>query len=94
VWTPNTIVSTPPTADSVYAEFRSGQSQSFAFKYSSVNGIGYLTSVYGIINSGLSGTGACFYQYYAPASTLYLYNDAGTAAAGTLTPGAVGSVQQ
>ncbi len=82
-----TPVPTPPTADSVSPASGAGTSQVFTFKYSSANGFGYLSSVYSLINGPINAGGGC-YIYYLPASNaLYLYNDAGTAATGPLTPG-------
>ena len=92
-WTTSTaIVTNRPTADSVSPRSGSGTSQTFTFKYSSANGSSYLTGVFGLINSGISGAGGCFFQYYAPGNTLYLYDNAGAGVVGSLTPGAAASV--
>ena len=91
-WTPNTPVNTPPTADSVSPASGNGPSQTFTFKYSSVNGYGYLGRVFGVLNSSLTAANACFFQYYSPSNTLYLYNNDGSTIAGTLTPGQSGTI--
>lgn len=93
-WTPSTPVSTAtgPTADSVTPNAGSGASQTFTFKYSSPSGYGYLTGLYGVINNGLNGAGACYFEYYTPNKTLYLVNDAGTAFSATVTPGSASSI--
>ncbi len=81
-----------PTVDSVTPASGSGATQTFSFKYSSVGGSTFLNAAYGMINSSLSGAGGCFFNYYQPGNTLYLYNDAGTGVSGTLTPGAATSI--
>ena len=91
-WRSSTPVSTPPTADSVSPTSGTGTSQVFTFKYSSVNGSGYLSSVYNLINSSINAAGGC-YVYYVPSSNaLYLYNDAGSSVTGPLTPGSGGTL--
>jgi len=87
-WNINTPVATPPTADSVSPSSGFGTSQSFTFKYSSVNGYSYLNRVYGLVNTSTSGASACYLQYDLVANVLYLESDSGTAFVGGLTPGA------
>ncbi|MDQ2944409.1 MAG: beta-propeller fold lactonase family protein [Acidobacteriota bacterium] len=89
-WTTGTTQ--PPTADSVTPNVVSGTSQNATFKYSSANGFGYLTVASLLINSGLSGYGACF-VYYSPSNNgIYLYNDLGSGVAGPLSPGSAGTL--
>ena len=91
-WNSRTPLSTPPTADSVSPAAGAGGSQVFTFKYSSVNGSGYLSTVYSLINGALSAAGGC-YVYYVPASNaLFLYNDTGSSVTGPLTPGSGGTL--
>jgi hypothetical protein len=91
-WDSSAVVNTPPTADSVSPASGAGNSQTFTFRYSSVNNSGYLSTVYGLINGSLSVTNGCW-VYYVPASNaLYLYNDAGSSASGPLTPGSGGTL--
>jgi hypothetical protein len=89
-WTGSAPLSTPPTADSVSPSAGRGASQTFTFKYSSVNGSSYLSTVYGLINGAISGAGGCFVYYVPATNALYLYNDAGSSAAGPLAPGSAG----
>jgi hypothetical protein len=84
--------SIPPTADSVTPAGGAGTSQSFTFKYSSVNTYGYLNTMYGLINTTLSNTSACSMQYRQAGNLLYLYNDAGTALLGPMTLGVAGTL--
>jgi hypothetical protein len=87
-WTGSAPLSTPPTADSVSPSAGRGVSQTFTFKYSSVNGSSYLSTVYGLIN----GAGGCFVYYVPATNALYLYNDAGSSATGPLAPGSGGTL--
>ena len=91
-WNSGTPVNTPPTADSVSPSSGAGSSQVFTFRYSSVNGNGYLRNVYALINGSLSGANGCYVYYVAASNALYLYNDAGSAVAGPLTPGSGGTL--
>ncbi len=91
-WNSSTPVSTPPTADSVSPSAGIGANQIFTFKYSSVNGSGYLSTVYSLINGSLSGAGGCYVYYVASSNALYLYNDAGSSVTGPLTPGSGGTL--
>jgi hypothetical protein len=88
----NIMAATPPTPDSVTPNTGSGTSQSFTFKYSSVNGYNYLNTVNALINGSLNVSGGCFAYYVAAGNALYLLNDAGSAATGPLTPGAAVSL--
>ena len=81
-----------PMANSVSPASGAGVSQTFAFKYSSVNGSGYLSTVYGLINGAINAAGGCFVYYVPATNALYLYNDAGSSAAGPLAPGSSGTL--
>jgi hypothetical protein len=85
-------VNTPPTADSATGMLPNSPSQTFTFKYSSVNGYGYLSSVYALINSGLRASAGCYVYYLRGSNSLVLVNDTGTGIAGVLTPGAAGTL--
>src|SRR5579884_1586005 len=80
-----------PTADSVTPNSGHGASQSFTFRFSSVNSYGYLATVFGLINSALQNTNACRVYYQRSTNRLYLFNDAATAWQGPLTPGVTGT---
>ncbi len=53
---------------------------------SSPNGASYVHIVYGLINGGLNGFNACFFEYLPTANALYLINDAANEVVGVLTP--------
>ncbi len=91
-WTGAAPLNTPPTANSVSPASGTGVSQTFTFKYSSVNGSGYLSTVYGLINGAINGAGGCFVYYMPATNALYLYNDVGSSAAGPLAPGSGGTL--
>ncbi|MGA7412746.1 MAG: hypothetical protein WBW33_19870, partial [Bryobacteraceae bacterium] len=91
-WTPAPTQPIAPTADSVTPFSGAGTSQTFAFKYSSANGYSYLSLVYALFNSSLSGANGCFIQYRVASKQMYLYTDAGNALLGPVTPGTAGTL--
>ncbi len=92
-WTPSgSGQPSAPTADSVTPNTGSGASQNFTFKYSSTGGFANLSALYALFNSSLSATAGCVPVYLAATNSLYLYNDAGNAVLGPLTPGAAGTL--
>ena len=86
------IVSTPPTADSVTGIAPGSLNQTLTFKYSSVNGFGYLNFNYALFNSSLNGTGACWPFYDQTTNKFFLAGDGVTAKQGPLTPGSAGTI--
>jgi hypothetical protein len=68
-------------------------SQTFTFKYSSVNGASYLSEAHALINGSLNPASACWVFFSAATNSLYLYNDAGTGPAGQITPGSSATMQ-
>ena len=91
-WSSSTPVNTPPTADSVSPSSGTGASQVFTFRYSSVNGNGYLNTVYGLINGSLTGAAGCLVYYVSASNALYLYNDAASSVTGPLLLGSAGTL--
>ena len=65
----------------------SGASQAFSAVYSDTSGASDLTNVRFLMNSSTSAVNACYVIYYPASNALYLYNDAGSAMLGPLTPG-------
>ncbi|MGO9272139.1 MAG: FG-GAP-like repeat-containing protein [Terriglobia bacterium] len=89
-----TTISGPPSADSVSPTPASGSSQTFTLQYSSHNGKPYtdLNNVYVRINRTNNEVNACHVVYFQATNTLYLANDADTAALGPLTAGTPGTL--
>jgi hypothetical protein len=92
-WKSTAPAATPPTAYSVTPNAGTGTSGSFAFRYSSVNGTGYLQYVHALVNGTLNSNGACWVYYSAAVNGLYLLNDTQTGSTGPLTPGSNGTLQ-
>ncbi len=92
-WTsPSGAVTRAPTVDGVTPSGGAGSSQNFTFKYSSVNGFNYLTSLYVLTNTSLDVTSGCVIYYIPAANSVYLFNDGGTAMTGPVIPGTPGTV--
>ena len=85
-------VNPAPTTDSVAPFSGVGTSQTFAFKYSSANGYSYLSTVYALFNSSFTMPNGCIIKYLVASKQMYLYNDAGTAVLGPVTPGVAGTL--
>ncbi|MGA3026414.1 MAG: hypothetical protein ABSF98_16740, partial [Bryobacteraceae bacterium] len=81
-----------PTAVSVTPNAGAGTSQSFTFQFSSVNGYGYLKSVYMLFNATLSSINGCKIEYQQSTNGLYLYTDSGGGITGPVTPGVAGTL--
>ncbi|MGA3025910.1 MAG: hypothetical protein ABSF98_14165 [Bryobacteraceae bacterium] len=81
-----------PTAVSVTPNSGTGTSGSFTFKFSSVNGYGYLKTTYMLLNATLSSVNGCKLEYQQSTNHLYLYNDSGSAITGPVTPGVAGTL--
>jgi hypothetical protein len=65
----------------------SGASQTFSFQFADANGASDLTSVSALFNASLKVADGCSVTYNRAQNTLSLLTDAGTAPAGTITPG-------
>ncbi len=82
----------PPgvTAGPVSPNSGSGLQQTFTFQYADGVGANDLSTMYALFNATFSGTNSCLVEYYRPANTLYLLNDAATlwssATIGSTTP--------
>jgi hypothetical protein len=61
-----------PSAISISPNTGSGTTQTFTLTVSDTNGAAFLSSVYFLVNSALSGTNACFIQYNPTIDTLSL----------------------
>ena len=83
----------PPATVSVNPSSGTSATQSFSFVYSDPLGFGDLGWTEAGVNSSSSKVGACYVRYDAAANTLSLYNDAGAALTGSLTPGTGGSLE-
>jgi hypothetical protein len=92
VWNPGNFQGVSPTADSVSPNSGAGTTQSFTFRFSSVNGSAYLYKVYGSVGTHLYGYDECRVQYVATSNQLYLLNEDGSGVLGPLTPGVAGTV--
>jgi GH18 family chitinase len=88
-WTVTSAVqNTPPAVGSVTPSSGAGASQNFTFSFSSVNGYGYLNTLYTLINGSESNVSGCRVEYVQSGKRLYLYNDAGSGVLGPVTLGA------
>ena len=85
VWTP--AANQPPTVVSATPNPATGLSNTFALAYSDPNGAPDLNLVEVIFNSTTSTANSCYAYYYPASNLLYLRNDSGTGASGSLTPG-------
>ena len=84
-WTP--AVNQAPTVVSATPNPASGLSNTFALSYSDPNGNTDLSFVGVIVDWVLSASNSCYVYYYPAINLLYLANNAGTGAVGSLTPG-------
>lgn len=84
-WTTSAVSSQPPSLISVAPSSGTGLTQTFSYTVSSVNGYQYLMPMQALFNNsayGVDGYNACLVIFYRESNTLYLYNDAATAAIG------------
>ena len=88
-----TSAAQPPQTTSVTPSSGSGSSQTFSFVYTDPAGASDLSVLLALINSGLSGPGACDLTVDVVHNAVYLLNDGATAWLGPVTPGAAGTVQ-
>ena len=88
----NTSANVAPTATSVTPASGSGTSQTFSFAFADANGYQDLNTVSAIFNTSTGTANACYVYYVKAANALYLENNAGTGAQGSVTPGVAGTV--
>jgi sugar lactone lactonase YvrE len=89
---PDSSVSDPtiiamPSVISVSPSAGSGWSQTFTFTLSDTAGAGAISEVYVTVNGTFSSASGCFFEYYRPANTFWLSNDADTAWQGSTAVG-------
>lgn len=82
----------PPTILSIFAP-GSGISGQLHTAFDDPNGAADLRQGWVLVNSALSGAGACWLFFDVPSGQFGLVNDVGTAEVGRVTPGADGSVE-
>jgi hypothetical protein len=70
-----------------------GGSQVFSFVYSDPNGKGDLAEAQGLINTAVSGTGACYVFYNPALGSVTLANDGYTSLLGPMTLGMAATLQ-
>jgi hypothetical protein len=90
-WTP--FSNQTPLAVSVTPSTGTGSSQTFAFLYSDPNGAPDLAWTQIIVNSSLSGSGACYAHYDRASNAVLLLNDAANAWLGPVTLGTANTLQ-
>jgi hypothetical protein len=91
-WTvPGTVQ--PPQVVSVTPSSGAGGSQVFSFVYSDPNGKGDLAEAQGLINTAVSGTGACYVFYNPALGSVTLANDGYTSLLGPMTLGMAATLQ-
>jgi hypothetical protein len=88
----NTSADVAPTAVSVTPASGTGTSQTFSFEFADGNGNQDLNTVSAIVNTSTATANACYVYYVKAANALYLENNAGTGAQGSVTPGVAGTV--
>jgi hypothetical protein len=84
--------SAPPSVVSVSPSAGSGLSQTFTFTLSDTAGAAAINDVYVTVNGTFSSASGCFFEYYRPANTLWLSNDADTAWQGSTAVGSGAAV--
>ena len=82
-----------PTADSLSPNSDGGSRQTFTATYGDPNGSADLFWASLLFNSSLNSTNSCWAVYNPTWNALFLYNDAGTALIGPVTPGIPGTLQ-
>ncbi|HUE04412.1 MAG TPA: choice-of-anchor D domain-containing protein [Bryobacteraceae bacterium] len=80
------------TSVSVTPNAGAGTTQAFSFVYSDSDGSTDLNTVYALFNTSTKLASACYVYYVQSSNLLYLENNAGTAAQGSVTPAHTGSV--
>ena len=84
--------SAPPSVVSVSPSSGSGLSQTFTFTLSDAAGAAAINDVYVLVNGAFSSASGCFFEYYRPANTFWLSNDADTAWQGSTAVGSGAAV--
>ncbi len=92
-WTVGEAEYQVPASVSVTPSTGAGTSQIFSFVYRDPDGYTDLTQAEAILNSIMSGVGACYIRYNRSQNLLYLADDAGSFTGGGLAPGTVGTLQ-
>ncbi len=83
-----TGIATPVvTSVSVTPGSGSGATQTFSFLYSDTDGSADLNTVYGMFHTTAAVSHACYVYYVQSSNLIYLENNAGTGAQGSVTPG-------
>jgi len=82
-----TTVPAKPSVVSVSPSSGSGASQTFTGTFSDTDGAAYLSAMYMLFNTSLSGTNACYVEYFVSSNTIELKNNANTGFVGSITPG-------
>ena len=90
--TQNGVVTGPPAVVSLSPSAGTGLTQTFSMLYSDPAGLSDLNAVAVLFNTSVGASSACFVIYTPGTNQLYLYNDAGTALTGGVTPGSGGQV--
>jgi hypothetical protein len=88
----NTTANVAPTAVSVTPSSGTGTSQTFSFVFADANGYQDLNTVSAIFNTSTATANACYLYYVKSSNLLYLENNGGTGAQGSVTPGVAGTV--
>ena len=92
-WTVPGTGSSPPQVVSVSPSSGTGSAQVFSFVYLDPNGQGDLAEAQVLINTAVSGTGACYVFYNPALNSVTLGNDAYTSLLGPMTLGASATLQ-
>ena len=80
------------TSVSVTPDAGAGQAKTFTFAYTDSDGATDLNTVYGLFNTSTGLSSACYVYYVRASNLLYLENNAGTGAQGSVTPAQTGTV--
>jgi hypothetical protein len=88
----NTTANVAPTATSATPSSGTGTTQTFRFAFADANGYQDLNTLSAMFNTSTGTAGACYVYYVRSSNTLYLENDGGTGAQGSVTPGVAGTV--
>jgi len=84
--------SAAPSVTSVTPNAGSGATQTFTAVYMDSNGGFNVNAAYLLFNKSLSAVNGCYVEYNPTTNLLSLKTDAGTALAGSVTPGAAGTI--
>jgi YD repeat-containing protein len=76
-WTTSSVSSQPPVPVSVSPASGTGLSATFTYTASSANGGSYIMQMQTVVNSSLTGVGACYVYYNRAGNYVYLLDDSG-----------------